>query len=214
VSHELRTPLTAIRGFSDILSNDWDSIPDARKLDFVSRIALAGARLDDLIGDLLVFTRLEGGQMRFAVAPVDLAALMVEALQRAQAMLSNHTVEVAVPPHLEVLADAAALGRIIDNLISNAVKFSAPGSLVAIQAERTGGEVALVVSDQGVGIPGDELDRIFDRFYRVGGDGNRQPGTGIGLAIVKEFTEAQGGRVEVSSTLGRGTTFTVILPAE
>jgi two-component system sensor histidine kinase BaeS len=112
-----------------------------------------------------------------------------------------------------VIADPTALARIIDNLLGNAAKFSPAGSTVTVRATRAGSEIALTVADQGVGIPPDEFQQIFERFYRVGGQNNRQSGTGIGLAIVKEFSEAQGGRVEVNSTAGQGAEFTIFLPA-
>jgi protein-histidine pros-kinase len=213
VSHELRTPLTAIKGFAEMLTNDWQRYGDSQKEDFVQRIAVAGARLDDLISDLLDFTRLEGGLLKFTPTPIELAGLATEAVRRARPTLGSRQVEVDVPADFVVLADHTALGRVLDNLLGNAAKFSPDGSTVTLRARRSGGEIALAVQDQGIGIPDEDLSRIFERFYRVGGQNNRRPGTGIGLAIVKEFTEAQGGRVEVNSVVGVGTEFTITLPA-
>lgn len=213
VSHELRTPLTAIKGFAEMLARDWDEYGEEQRHDFVRRIAAAGARLDDLISDLLDFTRLEGGQLRFTPEPLGLAAVVNDAVRRTRSLLEPRRVEVGVADDLAVMADPTGVARVIDNLLANAAKFSAPDSLISVGAVRAGNDVALSVADQGVGIPAEDLGRIFERFYRVGGQANRRPGTGIGLAIVKEFTEAQGGRVEVASTAGEGTTFTILLPA-
>jgi signal transduction histidine kinase len=110
-----------------------------------------------------------------------------------------------------VLGDENALSRVVENLLGNAAKFAEPGTTITIRAEEAMGSVLLTVADQGPGIPESELGRIFDRFYRVGGQNNKVPGTGIGLAIVKEFTEAQRGTVTVTSTLGEGTEFGVRL---
>jgi protein-histidine pros-kinase len=213
VSHELRTPLTAIKGFADLLNRDWDGYSDEQKQEFMQRIGFAGSRLDDLISDLLDFTRLEAGQIRFTVEPLDMAGVVADAVRRCRPVLEGHRVEVRTPDDLGVIADPTALARIIDNLLGNAAKFSPAGSTVTVRATRAGSEIALTVADQGVGIPPDEFQQIFERFYRVGGQNNRQSGTGIGLAIVKEFSEAQGGRVEVNSTAGQGAEFTIFLPA-
>jgi PAS domain S-box-containing protein len=213
VSHELRTPLTAIKGFAEMLDRDWGDYVDTQRQDFVHRIAAAGSRLDDLISDLLDFTRLEGGQLRFAPEPLGLTAVVNDALRRTRSMLDPRRVDVDVAHDLAVLADPTGVARVIDNLLGNAAKFSPPDSAITVRAARVGSDVALSVADQGVGIPAEDIDRIFERFYRVGGQANRRPGTGIGLAIVKEFTEAQGGHVQVTSTIGEGATFTVVLPA-
>ncbi len=212
VSHELRTPLTSILGFAQMLVGNWGSFPDEQKQDLVQRIARSGARLNTLIGDLLDFTRLEGGQLTFELESLEVALVVTDAVQRCGPVLEDRELVMDVPEGLRVLADPAALGRILDNLIGNAAKFSDRGSTVAVRVKPSGGEVAITVSDQGVGIPAHELDKVFERFYRVGGQSNRRPGTGIGLAIVKEFTEDQGGRVAVHSTPGEGTEFTVVFP--
>jgi PAS domain S-box-containing protein len=216
VSHELRTPLTTITGFADMLVGDWAGFPDEQRQDLVQRISRSGARLNGLIGDLLDFTRLEGGQLRFQAQPLDVLHAVAEAVQRCGPVVEGRRLDIDVPDDLTVLADPTALGRILDNLIGNAAKFSGDGSTVTVRARPAPdavGEVVLTVTDEGVGIPEHELENVFERFYRVGGENNRRPGTGIGLAIVKEFSEAQGGRVAVDSVDGQGTTFTVVFPA-
>ena len=212
VSHELRTPLTAIRGFADLLVEQWESTSPDQRFALVERIASAGARLDRLIEDLLDFTRLERGQLAIDLQAHDVGVLVDDALRQAAVPLEQHHVEVDVPPGLVALVDDAALARVIVNLLTNAAKFSPPGSTIRLSGEEDAGRIVVRVRDEGDGIPDAEQDRVFDRFYRAGGNAHR-PGTGVGLAIVKEFAEAQGAQVSLESTPGSGTEFTVRLRA-
>jgi protein-histidine pros-kinase len=213
VSHELRTPLTAIRGFAELLADPGASLSDQQRDDLLQRISLAGSRLDALIRDLLDFNRLERGQLELRVGKLEVARVVDEARQRVASSIDQHQLELDVPEALFVRADAVALGHAIENLLTNAAKFAPRGSTITVRAAPVNGEVEISVTDEGVGIPDEELPRVFERFYRAGGESNRRPGTGIGLAIVKEFTEAQGGRVTVTSTVGQGSRFTLTLPA-
>lgn len=211
VSHELRTPLTAIKGFADILVSSWERVPEDDRRELISRISRAGGRLDHLIEDLLDFTRLERGQLRIELGAHDLADLVDGTLRRAGPALDNHVLEVDVPTGIVVQADVKAFPRVLDNLLTNAAKFSPPGTTITVRAEVVGGVASLAVRDHGDGMPTDELDRIFERFYRIGGPANTHPGTGIGLAIVREFTQAQQGFVTVESEVGAGTEFALHL---
>ncbi len=211
VSHELRTPLTAIRGFADLLVDNWEATEPEQRRALVQRIAGAGLRLDRLIEDLLDFTRLERGQLGIEMRAHDLAALVDDALLHVAVSLERHEVEVDVEPGLEVLVDEAAFARVLVNLLTNAAKFAPIGSTITVRGASLGDRVAVSVVDRGEGIPADEHDRIFERFYRVEHGTTRRPGTGVGLAIVKEFTEAQGGDVQLRSAPGEGSTFTLRL---
>ncbi len=211
VSHELRTPLTAIRGFSEWLVGAWDETPDDRRRDMVGRMLHAGARLDFLIQDLLDFSRLERGQLKVDLAPQRLAPQVEEALAHTASSLLDRFLQVCVDPDLWVLADRSALARVLENLLTNAAKFSPPGSTVTVTARVRQDGVALTVHNTGVGLAVSEHAKVFDRFYRVPGTAARHPGTGIGLAIVKQFAEAQGARVEVDSVPGESASFTVVL---
>jgi len=211
VSHELRTPLTAIRGFADLLVEHWEATsPDQRRA-LVQRIASAGLRLDRLIEDLLDFTRLERGQLGIELRAHDPTELVDEALRHVAVSLERHEVEVDIEPGLLVLVDEAAIARVLVNLLTNAAKFSPIGSTITVAARADGDRVELSVTDRGEGIPAEEHAQIFERFYRVERGTTRRPGTGVGLAIVKEFTEAQGGEVQLHSTPGEGSRFTVRL---
>ncbi len=211
VSHELRTPLTAIKGFAEFLSGAWDETPEASKVDLVKRILLAGVRLDSLIQDLLDFSRLERGQLAMRPEQLDLGDLLDEMIGRAEPILEAHRVRRDLAPGLTLYADRTAMVRVLDNLVSNAVKFSPSGSEIAISASEHDGDLVIEVADQGIGITEDEQDKVFDRFYRVAESSGR-PGTGIGLAIVKEFVQAQGGSISVRSVPGQGSTFVVHAP--
>jgi len=213
VSHELRTPLTAIRGFADLLASSWDAIEPTQQLELVERIAGAGARLDRLIEDLLDFTRLERGQLGIDLQARDLALLVEDVRRQVAVALEGHDVVVDVPADLMALVDEAAMARVLVNLLTNAAKFSPVGTRIDVRGRIAGDRVVLEVVDRGDGIAAEEHDRIFDRFYRVGVGGSRRPGTGVGLAIVKEFVEAQGGQVAVRSATGEGSAFTITLRA-
>jgi protein-histidine pros-kinase len=214
VSHELRTPLTSIKGYAQTLTAKWDRLEDRRRHELVGRITAASLKLDQLIAELLDFTRLERGQLAIALHPHPVAALVTPVLDNLREVAQDHELDVDVPRDVAVLANEHAFGRALENLLTNAAKFSDRGSRITVRARANGdGEVAVEVTDQGIGVGADELDRIFDRFYRVPDPLRGAPGTGIGLAIVKEYVEAQGGRVEVRSTPGGGSTFVITLRA-
>jgi PAS domain S-box-containing protein len=210
VSHELRTPLTAIIGFAETLSARWPAFGDDRRRDLVERIGFAGVRLDQLITDLLDFTRLERGQLQINLEPCNVAELVRETVATLTAVLDGYPVDLELANDVEALADPNAFSRVLENLLTNAAKFSQPGSPIRVQACGLDDEEVLVrVEDEGVGIPPDDVERVFERFYRSE-NGGGAPGTGVGLAIVKEFTEAQNGRVWVESS-GTGSKFSVAL---
>lgn len=211
VSHELRTPLTAIKGFAEILGDRSHILEAQDRNHLIERISASADRLDDLINDLLDFSRLERGLLRVTPEVCDARSIVARAIERSQLAVGDHRVVNAVPEGIEVFVDPTAIARVLENLLSNAAKFSEPASTITVAATVTDQRVDLSVHDEGEGIDASELDRIFDRFYRAGGAENRKPGTGVGLAIVKELTEAQGGTVSVESRPGTGTGFTVSL---
>jgi hypothetical protein len=145
------------------------TLDEELRRDLIQRIATAGLRLDHLISDLLEFTRLERGQLRIELGPRELAPLVGQTLERLGSVLDTHPIELEVPPGLAVVADETALSRILENLLTNASKFAEAGTPIRIAAERNGrGSVVLSIIDRGTGIPTDQLDRIFERFYRAG----------------------------------------------
>jgi PAS domain S-box-containing protein len=215
MSHELRTPLTSIVSFTElILDDEHELTPET--LSSLSVIQRNAERLLRLVGDLLLLSRLEAGVIPLDLAPVSIPDLVREAVGSASATAAERGIEVrastaAGPP---VKADQLRLYQVLDNLLSNAIKFSGQDGRVLVSASNGDQEWRIDVSDDGIGIPADELGQLFGRFVRAS---NARiaglPGTGLGLSVVKAITELHGGRVEVRSAIGRGTTFSVYLPA-
>jgi signal transduction histidine kinase len=213
VSHELKTPLTAVSGFAETLLDD--DIPTDQRRKFVETIRDNATRMQRIVDDLLDLSRIESGGWRPNVSSVDVAnvvsALLVDLAPRAAAKgitLESHIDHDASP----VNADPTAFRQIIANLVENAVQYTRDGS-VTIRAQRRESGIAIAVSDTGVGIGQEHLPRIFERFYRVDtGRSREQGGTGLGLAIVRHLVDAHGGKVEATSTLGVGTTISLLFP--
>ena len=216
VSHELRTPLTAIKGYAETLRDGGLRDPETAA-EFVRVIHRHAERLRALIEDLLDLAAVEQGEARIDLAPVALrdVATQAEAVARPAAAGKRHTLTLDVPGDLpRVLADRDRLGQVLINLLDNAVKFTPEGGRIEVSARPSSGRVVVSVKDNGVGIPPEDIGRIFERFYRVGRSRDRREGgTGLGLAIAKHLTQAMGGTIEVESRPGSGTTFRVSLPA-
>lgn len=215
VSHELRTPLTAIRGYAETLLDGALDDPEHRRR-FVEIIQSHAIRLNNIASDLLTLSELESG--RAPVEPGKLSVLAtLEAAMRTvesearvrQVHLGWGTVE-----DLQVMGSKIRLEQAFVNLLDNAVKFNRSGGEVWVEASRAaGGKVGIVVADNGIGIPSEDLPRIFERFYRVDKARSREVGgTGLGLSIVKHVIEQMNGAVMVESQLGKGSRFTVLLP--
>jgi signal transduction histidine kinase len=214
VSHELRTPLALIRGHAEALEIGWlgELRPEQQKS--VAIISRRSQMLSKLVDDIVGILTLEKRGAR--KEPVDMAQIVQASILDFQSAASQAglTLAAEVAPNLPpLLGDSIALRRALDNLISNAVKFTPAGGQVTVRLSRYGDTVTLQVADTGIGIPGDQLSRIFERFYQVDGSATRQyGGVGLGLTLVKEIVEAHGGQIKVDSQVGAGTTFTIIQP--
>lgn len=214
VSHELRSPLALIRGYAEMLDTGELGTLQPEQQKPVSVIARRARMLGDLVHDITLILEAEANPPTPEAVPLDeLAQAAVEDFQviTAQADLTLHA-EIApdLPP---VRGSPNYLRRVLDNLLGNAVKFTPAGGTITVRLWREGEHVVLEVSDTGVGIPPEQLGRIFERFYQVNGSIKRRyGGVGLGLALVKELTETYGGHVSVESQVGRGSTFTVTLP--
>ncbi|MFL6232905.1 MAG: ATP-binding protein [Thermoanaerobaculia bacterium] len=214
VSHELKTPLAAIRGYAETLRDGaLDEPPTARR--FTDRILSQCRRLQELLDDLLILSRLEGMDAALDREPVDLEAVACRAVELLTPAAREKRVEIEIReeemPALQ--GDAGSLERLLLNLIDNAIKYSRPDGRITVRLGRCGGDAVLEVSDTGIGIPAESIPRIFERFYRVDkGRAREEGGTGLGLAIVKHIAQAHGGQVDVESRVGRGSTFRVRLP--
>lgn len=211
-SHELRTPATAISGLASLLAERWDALGEQDRKVFAQRIATNADSLNGLVQDLLDFARLERGDLRLALGPIDLSATVESVLTRLHTVWGSHRVEHRIDPDITVVADATAIERIVTNLVSNAVKFSPEGSPVIVTVERAGNHACLVVDDEGPGVPDEERDKIFVRFFRGSGDAVvRTRGVGIGLSVVQDFVSQMGGTVRVERSPAGGARFVVEL---
>ncbi len=214
VSHELKTPLAAIRGYAETLV-DGALDERATALRFSARILEQSRRLGELIDDLLTLSRLESTEPIRAAERVDLGELAAEAVELVAARAAAKPVALELDPGSSPAVDGdwEGLLRLLTNLLDNAIKYNHPGGSVSVRLSEVDGQARMEVTDRGIGIPPLHLARIFERFYRVdSGRARDEGGTGLGLAIVKHVAQAHGGRVEVESTLGAGTTFRVLLP--
>ena len=214
VSHELRTPLTAIRGYVEALSERDASADESRRfLDIIMRHTL---RMDRLVKDLLRLARLDAGQETLELAACDTHALAdaVVADLAPDAAARHQQLDVAIAPGAELVrGDPAKLHDALGNLVANAIIYAPEGTTIRIEAAAEDGRVAVIVSDEGPGIPDGDLARVFERFYRVDKSRARDPGgTGLGLAIVKHLVELHGGTVRAENRTEGGARFVVTLP--
>jgi two-component system phosphate regulon sensor histidine kinase PhoR len=214
VSHELRTPITSIKGFVETLLDGAMHEPESLQR-FLGIIGKHSERLHSILSDLLTLARLEAGdEMSLDVAPAKVAgivALVVESCSR-EAAQKQIAISNEVSPQDQAAVNAGLLEQALVNLVSNAVKYSQVGARVAVRSEVVGEMTRIDVVDTGPGIDRAHLPRLFERFYRVDqGRSREMGGTGLGLAIVKHIAQLHGGRVEVYSELGKGTTFSLYL---
>jgi signal transduction histidine kinase/DNA-binding response OmpR family regulator len=215
MSHELRTPLSAILGFSELMRQEQsqgDSV--LVPLEWVEHIHRGGEHLLTLINDVLDLAKVEAGRLELRPETLDLRMVVAETLNGIRPLAERkHLVLAASLPSLTLLADRGRFRQILYNLLSNAIKYTPDGGSVRVEAEEREGELRVTVVDSGVGISPEDQTLVFDEFRQVGDPGERQAGTGLGLALTRRLTEAHGGRIELESTRGVGSRFTVILPA-
>lgn len=215
VSHELRTPLTSIRLFTETLAlRRGDPEAERRCIQALER---ESTRLQELIDRLLDWGRMESGRREFVKQPTDACSLVRSVLGSFDSVRERRPVQVdlELPDHeLLVNADRGAVSDALMNLLTNATKYGGDPPIIRISARQDGPLVRITVKDNGGGIAQVEHSRIFQKFYRVDDRLSRErEGSGLGLAIVKHVMKAHGGRVELDSALGRGSTFTLVLPA-
>ena len=212
VSHELRTPLTSISGYVELLIEEEPVEERRNYLQIVDRNA---NRLLGLVSDLLFAARLQDGGLELQREPVDLRELAAEAVESARPRAESAGVAVAVAAREvpNVNGEPTRLAQLLDNLMSNAIKFTPPGGRVSVRLRPADGMVRIEVSDTGIGMSPADRERLFSRFYRAQSALERQiQGTGLGLYISRAIVDAHGGRIGVESEEGRGTTFVVDLP--
>lgn len=213
VAHELRTPLTTIRGFIEtlLLREDLLGASDRR---YMLEVSLRNTvDLTHRVSTLLEHAKLEADHVTVVPRVQPLAPAIGTVLEACSGLVAAHELVVDVPAGLLVEVDEEALDHVLANLLSNSAKYAPPGTTITVRAEVVDDATVVVsVEDRGAGIPAEDLPHVFERFYRGDDRGRRQPGTGIGLAIVRRYVELAGGRVWVESTEGAGTTVRFTLP--
>ncbi|MHB9134572.1 MAG: PAS domain-containing sensor histidine kinase [Armatimonadota bacterium] len=213
VSHDLRAPLTTIKGHQQLLESMLSAHPhDAMEHDSLRAIGRGVQRMTVMIQDLVDIARFEGGQLQLKREPVDLRAFIDDLLKRMSTVMDVNRIRIEFPADLPpVSADYDRLERIFVNLLSNALKYSEPGTPVAMRAKAQDGEVVVSITDQGRGIPPESLPHLFERFYRAPG-GRKAEGIGLGLYITRLLVEAHGGCIWAESEPEKGSTFSFTLP--
>jgi len=216
VSHELKTPVALIKGYAGTLSREdaqWDRETFHESLAVIEEEA---DRLTELIDNLLDVSRLQAGALKLEVGFVNVAHLAEKTVEKFRTQTSNHTFALDFSSDLPTVpGDEGRLRQVMDNLLSNAIKYSPDGGQIRVSGRADERQVYVAVTDKGIGIPEDEQENIFDRFYRVrSGVSQRTKGAGLGLFLVKAVVEAHGGQVWVESKPGQGATFVFTLPRE
>ena len=218
MSHELRTPLNAIIGFSSILIESTRGSMQPRLYRFLENIHTAGSHLLDLINDILDLAKIESGKLQLQFETFELrdTIAVVERVIKGMAAERHVSVITKIDDDIgKVHMDEGRLKQILLNLLSNAVKFSNHSGFVYLNAKAAGSDaIRIEVTDSGMGIPGDELGRIFEEFYQVRETRRHKGGTGLGLSLTKNFVEMHGGTISVQSEPGKGSTFTIELPRD
>ena len=214
ISHDLKTPLAGVLGAAGALRDMSGALDDAAKADLIATIIDESERLNRFIANLLDMTKLESGAIIPDATLHDLSEIVGSSLRRAGKILVHHKVDLQLTPDLPMLAvDPVLLEQVLFNLLDNAAKYAPAGTTIRIQGWRDGNSVALRVMDEGGGIPASDLERIFDKFYRVKKSDHVRAGTGLGLAICRGFVEALHGTITAANRADRpGAAFTITLP--
>ena len=214
ISHDLRTPLASILGAVSSLRNYADKYDPKDRDELLATLQDEAERLTRFVTNLLNMTRLEAGSVELKLELVDVAEIVGAAVARAGSILARHRLEIDVAPDLPMVRlDPILFEQVLFNLFDNAAKYAPPGSRIDLLARREGDVVVLEIIDEGPGIPAGDLERVFDKFYRVQAQDRQRAGTGLGLAICRGFVEAQGGRIEARNRADRsGAVLTIRLP--
>ncbi len=214
VSHELRTPLAVIKGSASSLLQPDVNFDEQAWRDFLQSIDKDADRLTRLVEDLLLMSRLESGALEVKKEPLHLAKIIEAVKDGLDNLTVKHQLQIDIPVNLpQVMVDAIRIGEVLTNLVENAVKYSEEGSQITIQAHPNGSKIIVSVIDEGIGIPQELQQKVFDRFYQVASHkaGTRK-GTGLGLSICRGLVEAHGGSIWVESTPEKGSKFSFSIP--
>jgi PAS domain S-box-containing protein len=212
-SHELKTPVTSIKAYTQILQDVFEKANDKRSVDMLQKMESQVDRLTSLIVDLLDFTRIEGGKLKFREDNYDLNDLVSEVVEEMQRTTKKHRIEKQLDKSVQVHGDRERTGQVLTNLLNNAIKYSPGAKAIIVSTHLNKGDVTVRVQDFGIGIGEKLVDKVFDRFFRVTEPVmNTFPGLGLGLYIASEIVKRQGGKIWVESKTSKGSSFYFSLP--
>ena len=212
MSHELRTPMNSILGFGQLLERDALT---PRQQERVGHVCKAGRHLLDLINEVLDISRIESGHLELSIEPVQVSSLLREAMDLLRPLAAERHIELqlepAIDPTWHVMADCQRLKQVLLNILGNGIKYNRNGGKVIVSCARTADDCQIRVTDTGPGVSSENMSRLFTPFDRLGAEQSQIEGTGLGLAVSKRLVEAMGGKIEVASSRGSGSTFSVTL---
>jgi len=216
-SHELRTPLNAILGFSEILRDEmFGPMQNERYLEYAKIIHQSGGHVLSLINDLLDLSKLDAGKLELSVEPVQILKVIIDCVRSVEPQATRDQVGISIHVHDGIdrlCVDSRRLHQMLLNLLSNALKFTPPGGEITIEAFRRGSDIALSVSDTGIGIRAEDIPKVLEPFGQVDSTlSQKHKGTGLGLPLTKELAELHGGSLSLESCVDVGTTVTITLP--
>ncbi len=215
VSHDLRTPLTLIQGYAEAIADGYATDPEAHKK-YLAIIMDKARNLEAMVGDLIEFVRMETGQWRMTHHDVPIRAFLSESarhfVEDALILKRTFVASIDLADDISVRMDRGLFTRALENLVGNAIRYTPENGTITLSARREGGDVLLSIADSGIGIPAEDLSRIYDPFYR-GSNSRREQGFGLGLTTVKSIVEGHGWTIITVSEVGKGSTFTIRMPA-
>ncbi len=218
VSHELRTPLTSLTGFICVLLEEEAGALNPQQKKFLTIVKQSANRLNILISDLLDISRIESGRLNLTMCSFSLSELLQRCVEDLRASALSKNLKLNLRRDLspcEIWGDPTRIQQVVDNLISNAIKFTESGGMVEVVLENKGDALKVAVIDSGIGLPPAERDKVFDMFYQVDATMRRSTGgTGLGLAIARGIVALHGGEIWVESEVGKGSTFSFLLPCK
>jgi len=210
-SHELRTPTSIIKSYCDVTLRKERSAPEYR--DTLQKIQETVNRMCDIINRILIISRLDNKTIRLNPVRIDLMEVLKDVIRLVKPAALDRNIEVRLEgKSVNILGDKEGITEVFTNIVENAIKYNRPGGGVDIHIDEDNVQAIVAVKDTGIGIPAEEIPKIFDRFYRVDTSRGQTVGSGLGLSIVKGIIEAHGGKIDVESAVGKGSTFLVYLP--
>jgi signal transduction histidine kinase len=213
VAHDLRNPLAAMRMGVQFLDPEHREVPEEKARKTLELIGRQVTRLERMVGDFLDAARIESGHLELKLERQDVRAFAQEAVELYAASSMRHRIVFSAPETpVEVRCDGERIAQVVNNLVSNAIKYSPRGGDVLLSVSESHGEVIVSVTDSGIGISPADVQDIFEPFRRTGASRETAPGVGLGLSVARRIVEAHGGRIEVQSTVGVGSTFRLHLP--